>query len=472
MCPEPADRTLRARGSPMAGEPELELGCTLGDVVRLAWPIVSQQLLRTIAIAFATYTAGCLGPEGTAAMGIAMPISLTIMALLTGLSVAAIATVARASGTGDRLAQETEGASALLFGALVGAALTPIGIVFLPELAGLFVLDDAPGVEAMVRSYLRFEGAALGFAVLDAAATGVLRGVGRPDISLRMAVTSQALYLPLCWVLAVGAFGIGPLGLQGLGIAYALTCALQASLGCWALLGSGSPVRIRLAAFGRAGRSSLGRLAALAAPGVIEPLIVRSGHLVFTKAITLLGAAELAAHQAALSLEAFTSFPGLGFGVAASTLVGQRLGANRPESAELAIRITIRIALRSMIAVGLGFLVFAGPMTGIFLPAGASSETIVAATTCLVFVAIEQPFMGAAMVFAGALRGAGDTRTPVLAALGGMWLVRIPLTWILLFEADFGLMGAWIGMLGDWAFRAAAFRIVLAHGRWRTPTPS
>jgi multidrug resistance protein, MATE family len=269
-------------------------------------------------------------------------------------------------------------------------------------------------------------------------------------------------------VLVLGALGNEPMGLRGAGIASALACALQATLGCCAVLLPGSPVQVRAAAFARAGRGSLRRLAALAAPGAVEPLLIRSGHLVFTKAVTLLGAAELAAHQAALSLEAFTSFPGLGFGMAASALVGERLGAERPDGAERAIRAALRIALRSMLAVGIGLLLFSGPLTRVFLPAGASPAMVRAAITCLVFVAIEQPFMGAAMVLAGALRGAGDTRTPVLAVLGGMWLVRIPLTWVLLFGAGLGLPGAWVGMIGDWIFRAAVFRMALARGSWRT----
>jgi putative MATE family efflux protein len=444
--------------------------CSLGDVARLAWPIVSQQLLRTCAFAFATYTVGRLGPEGTAAMGIAMPISLTITALLTALAVAATATVARASGSGDRRARDTEAASALVFGGIVGLVLAPIGVVFLPGIAAFFSVADSPHVAAMVRSYLFFEGVALGFAALDAAATGALRGMGRPDISLGAAITSNAILLPLSWLLVLGApaVGIAPMGLRGAGVAYALACAVQATLSAGALLLRGSPVQISLSAFRRVGRSSLGRLAGLAAPGVVEPALIRSGHLAFAKAITLLGAADLAAHQAALSLEAFTSFSGLGFGVAASALVGQRLGANRPQSAEQAIRITTRIAVRSLLAFGIGLLIFASPLTHIFLPAGASAATSRAAITCMLFVAIEQPFMGSAMVFAGALRGAGDTRTPVFAVLGGMWLVRIPLTWFLLFHLRLGLAGAWIGMLGDWVFRAAAFRMALARGKWRT----
>ena len=87
---------------------------------------------------------------------------------------------------------------------------------------------------------------------------------------------------------------------------------------------------------------------------------------------------------------------------------------------------------------------------------------------CLLIAAFEQPLMGAAMVYAGALRGAGDTRSPMVIGALSVWLVRVPLGWFLAYRMRLGLMGLWLTMIADWGARSAAFWWIMRRGRWKS----
>ena len=89
------------------------------------------------------------------------------------------------------------------------------------------------------------------------------------------------------------------------------------------------------------------------------------------------------------------------------------------------------------------------------------------AAVCLMIGAIEQPMMGAAMSFAGGLRGAGETRSPLAVGAISVWLVRVPLAWFLAFGLNLGLNGLWLTMIADWGFRTAAFAWIVRRGRWK-----
>ena len=159
--------------------------------------------------------------------------------------------------------------------------------------------------------------------------------------------------------------------------------------------------------------------------------------------------------------------PGFGVAVAVSAVVGQFLGAGRPDRAERGLREGARMALLLMSTIGAVFLLFPRPMVGLFLPGPEGASAAQVAALCLMIAALEQPFMALAMTFAGGLRGAGDTRSPVLVAAIGVWGVRVPLAWALAFPAGLGLTGIWITMIADWAVRSALFAVILRRGRWK-----
>jgi putative MATE family efflux protein len=438
------------------------------DLLRQAWPLVLQNLGRTLMFFVDTAVLGRVGTDAMAAMGVAGPIAYTVLSVLAAFAVGTLATTARAWGGGDPEKVEREAATAVALAALVGLPLSAAGAAFLPRMAGLLPLAGAPQVTPLAEAFLFWQGASLGFVCVDLAASAVLRAAGRTGILLGLSVATNALNVFLLWVLAFGNLGAPALGVEGAGLATAAAASVQGILTLGVLFTPRSPVRLRPASFARVTRDSASRLVRVGLPAALEPLALQSGFLVYTGTIGLLGAASMAAHRVALAVESITFMTGYGFVMAGSALVGQCLGAGRPDRAELALRECSRLAVRAMSACGVGFLAFATPLTRVFVPGGGDEGVVALAALCLAISGLEQPFMALAMSLAGGLRGAGDTRSPLLVAVVGVWGVRVPLAWALAIPAGLGLAGIWITMIVDWAARGAVYSVLVRRGRWKS----
>jgi putative MATE family efflux protein len=437
------------------------------EVARQAWPVVLQMLLKTLMFYVDTYMISGVGPEAMAAMGVVGPISHTLVAVLSALSVGTIAVVARAWGEGDRAKQEREASAAALLALVVGLPLTIAGLLILPGMAELFRVPGSPAVTEMARRFLRIEASIFLFFCLDAAATGILRAAGHTVFPMMATLFANVLNIFLNWVFIYGNLGAPRMGVAGAALATSISFALQGSVLFGYLWLPRSPIRLTLPGLRGVTRDSVARLVRVSLPAAVEPLILQSGFLIYNKAITELGVTPMAAHRAAITVESLTFMPAWGFAVAGSAVVGQYLGAGRPDKADAGLRQCAWFSTGLLSAAGIAFTFFAEPLVRLFLRGPGEAATVAAAAMCLRISALEQPFMALGMALGGGLRGAGDTRSPVIVGVLGVWGVRIPLAWTLAFPMGLGLNGIWITMIADWALRTAVFAFLYRRGRWK-----
>ena len=437
------------------------------EVARQAWPVVLQMLLKTMMFYVDSSMISSLGQEAMAAMGVVGPISHTLVAVLSALSVGTVATVARAWGEGDRAKQEREASTSVVLALGLGLPLTLAGVWLLPEMSELFRVPDSPAVTVMARQFLGIEASVFVFFCLDAAASGILRAAGRTVVPLVATLGANVLNIGLNWVFIFGNLGAPRMGVAGAALATSISFAVQGAVTFGVLWTSRSPIRLSEGALRGVTRDSIARLVRVSIPAAAEPLLLQTGFLIYNKAITMLGTMPMAAHRAAITVESMTFMPAYGFAVAASAVVGQYLGAGRPDWADAAFRECARLSTWLMSAVGVAFFFLAAPLVGLFLRGPEAEPTVAVAAICLAISAFEQPFMALAMALGGALRGAGDTRSPVIVGLIGVWGVRIPLAWLLAFPAGLGLSGIWITMIADWAVRTAVFSVLYRRGAWK-----
>lgn len=437
------------------------------ELLRQAWPLVLLNLSRTFMFFVDTALVGRLDEASLASMGVIGPISYTVLSVLTALSTGTLATVARAWGARDVPKQRRSAAAGLVLAAVVGLPLSLAGVLLLPEMARLFPIEGAPEATALARGYLRIEGAAFFFICLDLAASGILRGAGETRVIMAVSVGANAVNAVLDAVLIFGLFGAPRMGVVGAGLATASAQTLQAVVLVGVLWTRFSPLRLTWASIRAVDRPSLGRLARVTTPAVLEPMVLQSGFLAYTKIVTLLGATSLAAHRTALAVESLTFMGAYGFVMAGSALVGQTLGQGRPDLAAAALSICARTTAAVMSGMGVLFLAVPSLFVGIFVEGPELAEAAALAADCLRIAAVEQPFMGLAMALAAGLRGAGDTRSPVAVAVLGVWMVRVPLAWALAFPAGLGLHGIWITMIVDWAARTLILAVLVKRGRWK-----
>ena len=438
------------------------------EVTRQAWPVVLTMLLKTLMFYVDTYMISGVGPEAMAAMGIVGPISHTLVAIISALSVGTIATVSRAWGEGDRSRQEREASTAVVLAAAIGVPLTILGVFLLPGLAELFQVPGSPAVTGMAARFLRIEASIFLLFCLDAAATGILRAAGRTVLPLVATLIANALNIFLNWVFIYGKLGAPRMEVAGAALATSISFALQGSVIFASLWLPRSPVRLSVAGLRAVTRESVARLLRVSTPAAVEPLLLQTGFLIYNKAITQLGVIPMAAHRAAITVESLTFMPAYGFAVAGSAVVGQYLGAGRPDKADAGLKVCARLSTLLLASAGVLFFFFSPPLVRLFLRGPGEEATVAAAALCLRISAFEQPFMALAMALGGGLRGAGDTKSPLLVGALGIWGVRVPLAWALAFPAGLGLSGIWITMIADWAVRTAAFGVLYRRGRWKS----
>ncbi|MBL8793362.1 MAG: MATE family efflux transporter, partial [Planctomycetia bacterium] len=377
-------------------------------------------------------------------------------------SVGGTALVSRCIGAGERDQANRAANQAVVLGVFVGLAGTVVGLLGLDTIIRWLQLrGDAAQFAA---DYLRPLLLLLVFQMVEQAGIASLVGAGDTRTGLLVLGGVALLNLPLAW----GFYhGIGPVpGLGFAGIAWGT--AVSHALGCLAVLGILAHGRARLRLEARWLVPDAGwqrRLLRVGLPAGFDSLSVATGHLWFLGIVNQLGDEASTAHGIALRWESMAYLSGGAFGVAAMTLVGQYLGARRPEQASRSGWTAFGLGCGVMCAMAAVFYVFAPEMFYLFCPRPEQRPVIAVGVPVLRLVAFVMPALASCIIFTSALRGAGDTRVPVLFTWVGFLGVRIPLAYWL--TASLGLYGAWLAMCADLVVRGGFFLYRFASGRWK-----
>jgi len=437
----------------------------------LAWPALMENLLATLVQFVNTAMVGGLGAAAIATVAINTTPMWLVNGLVTAVGVGGTALVARMIGAGDR--EGAEAACRQVFLLIVGFSVFLTGVMFLlsgaiPALMGAEESLHRPSAEYMriiaMGFVPHFTGMALG---------AVLRGAGDTKTPLYAAAGANLLNLVGNYLLiyasrdvqilgwSVPMWGAG-LGVTGAAISTAVSTALAGLCMVFLICRPKSRLRLRLGNL-RPDGAILRRILRVGVPTAMERVTINVGQLFFAALITSIGTAELAAHHLSVTVESLSYMPGFAFGVAATTLVGQALGAGDAAKAKAQGWLTIRSSIWVMSLIGVGMFLFAPALIGMLTP----DEAVRAIGTSLIRIcSVEQPFMALSIVGTSALRGAGDTRVPLYISLVGMWGVRLVLAWILAFHFGLGVQGAWYAMVTDLAVRSALIVVRFARGKW------
>jgi putative MATE family efflux protein len=391
-------------------------------------------------------------------------------------SAGSTALVARFIGAGDRVAAVHATNQSVVLGVLFGLAGTGAGLVGLEWLVGLLQLRGEAAVFA--GQYLTPMFVLLVFQVVEAAGIACLIGAGDTMTGMLVRAGVAVVNVPLAWGLCLGLGPLPKLGFAGI----SLGTALSNVLGCTAVLA----VLCR----GRAGLRldprqlwpdfrMLYRLLRISLPAGVDSLSVVMGQLWFLSIVNRLGDVASGAHGIAIGWEALGYLSGGAFGTAAMALVGQYLGAGQPARAARSGWVAFGLGCGMMCAMGAVFFLLAPQMFAVFCPHPEQRPIIDVGVPVLRLVAFAMPAAASCIVLTYALRGAGDTRVPVLFTWVGFLGFRIPLAYFLTQSRvdlgalgvwpgwDLGLFGAWLAMFADLMVRGVFFLCRFAGGRWQ-----
>jgi putative MATE family efflux protein len=472
------ERTPRSDGSPLdVRHPAWRL------VVQLAWPVLVQQLLiltvtlsdRLLAGRF-QHVAADDQVATQAAQTTANYLAWFLTSCMVLVTVGATTLVAHHIGAGDRRGAVHVMHQALLLGLAFGVLGSVLGLVFLPNIVHLLQLHGS--VADFAVSYLRPLFALLAFQVVEVTGIACLAGAGDTRTGLWVLGGVAVLNLPLAWGIFLG---IGPLpgmGFPGIALGTALSHVVGAVAVIVVLLRGRYGLRLQWQLL-RPRPDLLRRLLRISGPAGADSLSVAVGQLWFLGIVNSLGDAAKAAHGIAIGWEALGYLSGAAFGTAAMTLVGQHKGGGRPAEAARSGWVAFAMGCGVMSLMGMVFFSLAPAMFRLFCPDPGQEEIVRTGIPALRLVAFAMPALASCIIFTSALRGAGDTRVPVLFTWLGFFGIRLPLAYILTLATidlgplgqyrgmNLGLLGAWLAMFVDLLVRGLFFLARFRGGRWQ-----
>lgn len=430
--------------------------------MQLALPSILGNLLFAVVAMTQTKFVGELGANAVAAVGAGQRVFFALQAIMIAISAGTTALVARAWG-----AEEYEEASRVTMASLVlatafGVALTVPGVLFAGAVASIFGLDaETVQLAADNIRWLSWFNAAFAVNFIISAA---LRAAGDAWTPLWVGVAVNVVNVPLLYAFIFGAWGFPAMGVGGAALAAGISFALGGVALAW--LWFRQALVVKYVASGWLQRERLTQLLRIGYPAGVEMVVFQLGFFGFMMLIgNYYGTEAFAAYSVGVNLLMICMVVGFGFSISGATLVGQHLGANDYAGAVASGWRSMRYAMLSMTAIGAPVVVFAEELAAFFL--GDEPLAIRYTVQMTWLLAAVMPLLAVEFAIGGSLRGAGDTRAPLVATFTGLIGVRCTAAALFTF---LGLPVVWIyaTQVGDYVTKSVMLLWRFRSGRWKT----
>ncbi|HEV8534492.1 MAG TPA: MATE family efflux transporter [Candidatus Limnocylindria bacterium] len=373
------------------------------------------------------------------------------------LAIGTMAHVSRRMGEGRARTAADVTRQSLIVGAVAGLAFGVVFVIFAAPL--LRLLGASEEVVAVGAPILALVGAGSALQTVWFIGVSAMRAAGDSRTPMWLAVLSVVLSVPLAYFF-IEVMHLGPIGAAYSSLVdSAVICALVIAV-LWV---GRADLRLAGGSWGL-DLPTVRSIFAISLPSAAESAMFSFGILALSGFAFRLGTNASAAHQIVNQVEAFSFLPCIGFSGAASALVGQALGMGDPQRATRSGWVAVRMSLVWSTVAGVAFMVVPHALLGIFT----NDERVVeAGVGALAVVGIAQPAQAVIFTLGGALRGAGDTRFPLVATIVNWFVVRLPLAYLFAFPLGLGLAGVWAGIAADYFVRAGLLAWRFNSGAWQ-----
>jgi putative MATE family efflux protein len=428
---------------------------------QLAIPSIAANLMFSMVAMIQTKFVGGMGASAVAAVGAGQRVFYALQAVLMAIGVGTTALVARSWGAGQQEEASRITSSSLMLGGLVGLLIMAIGMVFSHQIADMFGLEEyTAGLAA--RNIFWLTAFVIGFAI-DIILSSALRAAGNAWTPLLFGTAVNLVNLPLLYLFIFGKFGAPKMGPAGAPFASGLSLSL-----CGAVLITlwmRQKLTIKFLPGDVFKKVRYLRLLHIGFPVAIEQIVMQAGFFVFLTLIgRFYGTEAFAAYNVGVNMLNAAMVIGYGFSIAGSTLVGQHLGPGDVEGAARSGWRACSIAVAAMSTVGLAVVFNAPALAHFFL--GSDRVAVQRTTEFTYIMAAMLPLLGVDMAIGGSLRGAGDTRFPLMTSFLGLIGMRCGLA------ATFALLQLpviWVysSIIGDYLLKGSLLIWRFKSGRWR-----
>jgi len=430
-------------------------------LLMLAVPMILEMVMESIFAMVDVFWVAHLGARAVATVGLTESMMMIIYSLAMGVSIGAMALVARRIGEKDADAASSTAVQGIWLGLLLAVTIGGVGAFFAPELLALMGADAE-----VVRTGSSFTRTMLGGSVtvfLLFLINSVFRGAGDAAQAMRVLWLGNALNILLGPLFI---FGVGPfpkLGVTGAAVATTLGRGIAVLYQLYVLRRGTGKLTISSAHL-RVVPRLMAAVLKLSLSATGQMLISMTSYIGVMRILSGFGSAPLAGYTIGFRIFMFAILPAFGLANAAATLVGQNLGAKRPDRAEASVWRASNVSAGFLCTVGVGFLVGAPWLVSLFT---ADVEVARYATNYLRIVSLGFPFYAYGMVVSQSFNGAGDTRTPTLINLLVFWAIQIPLAWGLSHHTNFGAESVFATLAFSFSVFAVVSVLAFRRGSWK-----
>lgn len=445
----------------LGGQRDYTEGSISRAITLLSVPMVLEMSMESLFGIVDVFFVAHLGADAVATVGLTESLITPLFAVALGLSMGTTAIVARRIGEKDPAAAAVAAVQGLFAGLAVAVVTGTVGLIFAPKLLALMGASDS-----IIRTGSNYSRTILGgsasilFLFLINA---VFRGAGDPSIAMRTLWLANLINIVLnpCLILGLGPFP--HLGVTGSAVGTTIGRSAGVLFQLWMLSRGSSRIHIRWPDL-RIDWEVMRRLVRLSIGGMFQYFINVASWIALVRMTSSFGSAAVAGYTLAIRIIVFGILPSWGMSNAAATLVGQNLGARKPDRAEKSVWLAGFYNMCFLGSLGLIFIFFARPIVGIF---SGESEVVEAAVSALRMISYGYVFYAYGMVIVQSFNGAGDTRTPTIINLFCYWLWQVPLAWSLAFHTPLGVQGVFIAIAVAESTMAVVGLLVFRRGAWK-----
>jgi putative MATE family efflux protein len=433
-------------------------------ILLLAIPMVLEMCMESLFGVVDVFWVAHLGQDAISTVGLTESALTIVFSVALGLSTAATATVARRIGEKDLPAAKVAASQAIMLGVLVSALTAVLGYCFAADI--LRIMGASDSVIATGSGYTRTILSGVVTIYLLFLINAVFRGAGDAATAMRALWLANAVNICLnpCLI-----FGLGPfprMGVAGSALGTTIGRGAGVLFQIWMLTRGNGKISVRPSEF-RIDFRVMWRLVRLSVGVTFQYLVQMASWVALIRIISSFGSAAVAANTLAIRIIVFAILPSWGMSNAAATLVGQNLGAGKPDRAERSVWRTGFYNMLFLGGVGILFITFTESIIGVFTR---DPAVVPLAVSCLRYLSYGYISYGYGMVVVQSFNGAGDTVTPTVLNFIAFWLCQIPLAYALAFHTSLGPRGAFLAVLFSDTLLAAMAIVWFRRGRWKRTT--
>lgn len=433
------------------------------DVFPLAWPIFIELLCVVLMGIISTILVSRLGQSQTAAIGISDSFTYIIYSVLAAIELGGTVIVAQSYGRRNSEQALDQARQTITLNTLISVLFCIVVLLGVKSLLEIVAYGAEPEVIHLAEVYLTAMALSYPALAITLAGSGVLRAVGNSRLPMRVNILTNLLNIAFSYPLIYGVGDWQGLGLLGAGLGVSLARWVGAFI-ILAYLAKNSRFVIPFKLyFSKFSRKVLADILGIGIPASVESLMFNIGKMITILMVAGMGTVAMAGNVIAFSIILMINIPGNTLGMAATVIVGKRLGQNKPRMAQQEL---VLILITSTILLVCSTLLLV-PFIHYIALLYTTEESVIDVVVNLFYMnAIMMPVWAASFVLPAAFKGAKDVKFTMWTAILSMWGFRICCGYVFGVVLGFGVYGVWVGMFSDWIVRGTLFTLRLLNQKW------